>query len=460
MSDAPADMPGPADTPVESDVPVSGDAPAEGGCRSRRRAQPLTPGGQRPADLLAAFFIAGVAFMLAGAVVAALTAAGVTGWWGRWLALHFLLLGGVSQLVLGASQFFSTAYLATDPPERRMVKAQLAVWTAGTLLVASSLPLSLPAAADAGAALLICGLVLFWIALRGLERSSLQIARWAIRWYYACAAFLVVGVLVGLAMARGVAWSHGSLLSAHLALNLAGWLGTAIVGTLHTFFPSLTHGRLVHERLQGPTFYAWCGGAAALAVGAAFDVTALNAAGWAALATGALLLAVNIIASARAAEPPIGLPTRLVGTAQLFLVAGMIVAIAMLVVEGAGVAPEGAWRGALATLFVGGWIGMTVAGSMLHLLSVLYRVRNLGARMPQPRPARDIAQTVAVATTIAALALTYLPALDSLRDPARVAVLVAAAPVLWRIFTLAVWAASRLVAAAKGVGSKAAPQIR
>jgi hypothetical protein len=30
-------------------------------------------------------------------------------------------------------------------------------------------------------------------------------------------------------LARGVSWPHGSLLGAHLALNIAGWLGTAIV---------------------------------------------------------------------------------------------------------------------------------------------------------------------------------------------------------------------------------------
>ena len=40
--------------------------------------------------------------------------------------------------------------------------------------------------------------------------------------------------------ARGVSWSHGDLLGAHLALTLAGWLGLAIIGPLHTFFRSLT----------------------------------------------------------------------------------------------------------------------------------------------------------------------------------------------------------------------------
>lgn len=431
-----------------------------GACRSRRRAQPLSPGGQRPADLLAAFFVSGIGFLLAGSVVAVLTAAGAVDWWGRWLALHFILLGGVSQLVLGASQFFSTAYLATDPPDRALVRSQLAVWAAGTLLVAASLPLSVPFAADAGAALLVAGLTLYWIALRRLERRSLQTARWAIRWYYACAVFLVAGVLIGLAMARGLSWTHGSLLGAHLALNLGGWLGTAIVGTLHTFYPSLTQGRLIHERLQGPAFVAWCAGVVALAAGAAFDFAPVTVAGWLALAVGAVLLMVNIAASARAASGPIGLPARLVGTAQLFLAAGIATAIAMLVVEGAGATPAGAWRGALATLLVGGWIGMTVAGSLLHLLTVLYRVRNLGARMPQPQPRRDTVQTIVLAASLAALALTFTPSLSSLRGPAQLAALVCAAPVVWRILSLAAWASARLIPAARGVDSNSVARSR
>lgn len=422
----------------------SGGASAPGACRSRRRVRPLSPGGQRPGDMLAAFFVSGIAFLLAGALTAALTALGLVDWWGRWLALHFLLLGGVSQLVLGAAQFFSTAYLATDPPGRPMVRAQLAVWVSGTLLVAASVPAGVPALADVGVALIVTGLALFWIALRRLERGSLQTARWAIRWYYACAAFLAAGAILGMLLARHTTWSHGSLLGAHLALNLGGWLGTAIVGTLHTFYPSLTHSRLAHERLQGPTFVAWCAGVAILSAGAAFDAPMLVAGGWLALTAGALMLAANIVASARAAEGPLGLPARLVGAAQLFLVAGLALALAMLVSEGASATPAGDWRAALAVLLVGGWIGMTVAGSLLHLLTVLHRVRNLGARMPQPRARRDIALTASLSTALAALAISYAPGAQQLRSVAAVAALILIAPVAARILALAAEAVWRI----------------
>jgi hypothetical protein len=175
--------------------------------------------------------------------------------WLHWLALHLALLGGVSQLVLGAGQFFVCAFLATDPPPRRLIAGQLVAWNAGTLLVAVGVPTASSPLTDTGGALIAVGLVLFAAALRGMQRRSLQRARWAVRWYQACAACLGVGALIGILLARGTPWQAGSMLGAHLALNLVGWLGMAIVGTLHTFFPSLTQTRLRFPVLQGPTFH-------------------------------------------------------------------------------------------------------------------------------------------------------------------------------------------------------------
>jgi hypothetical protein len=82
---------------------------------TRRSTAPGAPG---PSDLLASFFAAAICALLLAAVAA--IASTVTGLdWLHWTAVHLALLGGVSQLVLGAGQFFSCAFLATDPPSRR-----------------------------------------------------------------------------------------------------------------------------------------------------------------------------------------------------------------------------------------------------------------------------------------------------------------------------------------------------
>jgi nitrite reductase (NO-forming) len=412
-------------------------APQPAGRRCRPRAQPLAPGGPRPTDLLAGFFLVALGFLLAGAVVAVLHAADAAGPHGRWLALHLVLLGGVSQLVLGAGQFFATAFLATDPPPRGLTRAQLATWSAGTVLVAVGVPRGEHALSDAGGALIVVGLVLFSASLRRLQRRSLQRARWALRWYHACALCLGIGALIGIAMARGTLWTHGSLLGAHLALNLGGWLGAAIVGTLHTFFPSLTHSQLQRPRLQAPTFAAWLAGVAALALGAAFDAGPLLVLGWAALTAAAALLAVNLVGCARRAQPPIGLAVRLVGAAQPFLLAGLLVALAAIVADGARAPLEGRWHAALASLLLAGWVGLTVAGSLLHLLAVLRRVRHLGEPMLAPRPRADTLLTALACSAVTAFALTRAPALDGLGTAAEIAVVAVGAVLALWVLTLA-----------------------
>lgn len=354
----------------------------------------------RPSDLLARFFAAAIVFLLAAVVAALLGRTGVLDH-GRWLALHLAFLGGVSQLVLGAGQFFVAAFLATDPPSRPLIRAQLACWNAGTVLVAAGVPTQRPGVTVVGAALIALGLALFAAGLRDMQRRSLQRARWAVRWYYACASFLGAGVLVGVALDAGLAWSAGSLLGAHLALNLAGWLGTAIIGTLHTFHPSLTRTRLRFARLQGPTFAAWTAGTGALAIGLAWDVAPVVVGGWMALGTAAGLVSANLVASLRVAPRPLSLAAQLVTLAQVFLPAGVAVGLVGALHGDALAEPR---RGALAVLLLAGWLGITVLASLVHLLGLLGHVRDLSRPRSRPRPARDRALVTLAACAISTLA--------------------------------------------------------
>ncbi len=140
------------------------------------------------------FFTAAL-IMLVASAAAAITYAFTDDARLHWLALHLALLGGVSQLILGAGQFFVCAFLATTPPGRRLVAAQLAAWNSGTVLVAVGVITTTTPVVDAGAVLLASGLVAFAWSLHAMQRRSLQLARWAVRWYLASSACLGVGVL-------------------------------------------------------------------------------------------------------------------------------------------------------------------------------------------------------------------------------------------------------------------------
>ncbi|MFN8112243.1 MAG: hypothetical protein U0R51_03480 [Solirubrobacterales bacterium] len=385
--------------------------------------------------MIGAFFLAGIAMVVAGAIAALIDA--VDPWpWGRWLALHLVFVGGISQLVLGASQFFAGAFLATDPPGRAWIRAQLAAWNAGAVLLAIAVPLRSDALVELAVAALFAGLACYGWSLLGLQRRSLQRAPWAVRWYLAAALFLAVGIAAGTMLATGTVWTHGNLLSAHMALNVGGWFGAAIVGTLHTFYPSLTRSTLARPGLQAPTFAAWTAGITALAVGYGWLIDPLAVAGWVALALAAAALSVNVVLSLRAAPRPVTLPARMLALAQVFLVAGLLVACVGAISNGPADALSGSLRPAVGTLLVAGWVGVTVLGSLFHLLSVLVRVRDLKTPLPAPRARLDATTAVALAVGVLGVAATQLAGDTGLGGLASVVLAVAYAMLAARLVRL------------------------
>jgi nitrite reductase (NO-forming) len=327
-----------------------------------------------------AFLVAGVASLLAAGAVAA--AGALWHWpWAGTASLHVALIGGVSQLVLGAAQAFAAALLATAPPARAALVAQRVLWTVGTVSVVVGMAAALRPAVFAGAALLASALGLFAAGMWAMERRSLQRPAWGIRWYYACVVFLGAGGALGLQLARGASWSAGDLLSAHVTLTVLGWLGTAIIGSLHTLFPTLSGRRLARARLEGPTFVCWTLGVSSLAMGYLFASAALAGIGLLGLSAGALTLLANVLRTARAPGPPLGLAARLVLGGQLCLGVGLPLAASLAPVDPSQPFTDGV-RGALAALLLAGWVGMTVVGSLLHLLPV--SIRRPAAPLPWP----------------------------------------------------------------------------
>lgn len=394
--------------------------------------------------MVGTFFVAGIAFMLAGVVAAAVNA--IDPWvHGRWLALHLIFVGGISQLVLGASQFFAGAFLATDPPPRALVRTQLATWNAGTVALALAVAVDSDPLLVIAVALLLAALGIYGATLARMRRSSLRSGIWAVRWYAAAAVLFAFGVVAGGVLARPFPWPDGDLLAAHMALNLAGWFGAAIVGTLHTFYPSLTRTELRFARLEPPTFAAWVLGVAGLAVGYGWSLDALAVAGWLALLVAACLLLANVAGCALRAARPMSLAAQVVGGAQPLLLVALALAAATALADGPGQALAGTTRTAVAILVVAGWVGLTVLGSLLHLLSVVLRVRNFARSMPQPRPRRDAAIAGLAAGGVLVFGLASAAEIDGLR----ILGLIALAPACTALAAMVVGLAARVVVEAR-----------
>ncbi|MGH2869786.1 MAG: hypothetical protein ACRDNK_19740, partial [Solirubrobacteraceae bacterium] len=171
-------------------------------------------------------------------------------------------------------------------------------------------------------------------------------------------------------------------------------------------------------RLQGPTFTLWLLGVGALALGAAIDADAVIAAGWVALLLAAGLLELNLLASLHGATATLALPARLIALAQTFLPAGLLLALTVTLIAGGEAPFVGPARSALAALLLVGWIGLTVAGSLLHLLAILTRVRSLARATPAPPPALDRGLTAFAGLGVGGLALSDAPGLGPLATPA------------------------------------------
>jgi hypothetical protein len=180
-----------------------------------------------------------------------------------------------------------------------------------------------------------------------------------------------------------------------------------------------------------------------LALGYGFALAGLATAGWIVLGLAAALLLANVIGAVVAAVTPLSLPARIVGVGQLFLLAGVVVAAVAAIDLGPEHALAGSTRAAVATLLVAGWIGLTVAGSLLHLLALLNRVRDLRRGMPEPHGLRDGAIATAAAIAVGALALAHLLDDADAADVAAVLVAVVYAGLGARVVQLAARAAIR-----------------
>lgn len=388
------------------------------------RHQPYPHAEIHPTDVLGSFFLCGLAFLLLAAIAGVIEA--VEPWErGRWLALHLAFFGGVSQLILGATQFFAGAFLATDPPPRRQLRFQLVAWNLGTVLLAVFLPLDSGPGVALAVALLAAGLLAWAASLRSMKTRSLNRNPWATRWYEAAAVFFCLGIAAGGWLAEGSGWTHGYLTGAHMILNLGGWFGTTIVGTLHTFYPTLTRSRLRFPRLQPPAFWLWSAGIVTASAGYAFNLAWLAGTGWLALTAAACLLLANVIACRVASGVKLTLAARLVGLAQAFLPAGLLLLAAATFADGPVWSLAGETRAAAGTLLVAGWVGLTVIGSLLHLLVILVRARDYRRPVPEIRPVSDRVLAGLSGLSAAGLAVSQLAGVDTAVQAFRLLLLLA-----------------------------------
>jgi nitrite reductase (NO-forming) len=368
----------------------------------------------------------------AGAIVAAWLAALLTvGLIGvfrpvtSWLPVHLLLLGAVSNAILIWSRHFADALLRLPEGTSRRGEAQrLVLFNVGAVAVVAGMVWDSMAAVLVGAA--VVAVVAGWHAVVLLVRMRRALpSRFGttLRYYVAAAALLPVGAALGVAMAPDTLskTAHAQLALAHVVINLLGWMGLTVVGTLVTLWPTMLHTRVADgaERAARRALPVLLIGLFVAAAGALTGNRLACAAGILAYLTGLAVVGRAVIAESRT-RPPTTYATRSVLAAQCWFI-GSVAALAIIV----GVAPN--WQQAadaadrLAAPFLIGFAAQVLLGALSYLVPVVLGGGPTATRATST--ALDTAGTLRLAAINVGLVVASLPVPDVARTVSALVVL-------------------------------------
>lgn len=291
----------------------------------------------------------------------------------RWLVVHLVALGGFTHSIMVWSVYFANALLKTrevDP--RRIQNIRLILLQVGMLAVFIGVPTTWWALTIVGA-VIIAG-VIIWHAVTLVHRLRIALPgrfRITVRYYIVAAAFLPVGALFGVLLVRGLGtdW-HGKLLVSHTMINLLGWVGLSILGTLVTLWPTMLRTRMADgaERASARALPILAIGLATVVVSPLVDLTWLGAVGVALYFAGTMIVYVPIWRAARGRAPH-SFPTFSATAALLWLPIALVTLAVKILSEG--------WEmlagsyGVLTIMFLVGFALQMLFGALSYLVPVV-----------------------------------------------------------------------------------------
>ncbi|MCM4084671.1 hypothetical protein [Paractinoplanes hotanensis] len=374
---------------------VGNDVPADSGAGRTGRAAWHRRAGMLPLAYLAAL------------VVVALFHPLLPSW--RWLAVHLLLLGAVTNAIVIWSAHFTSAVLrAPAPAGRRGEALRLGLLNVGVVGVLAGGAADRPWPGVVGAGLVFAAVLahLAWLAAR--LRAALP-ARFTVtvHYYVAAATALLTGVPVGAWMLVADEDSRTRLLLFHAHVNLLGWVTLTVLGTLLTLWPTILRTRMADgaataTRRALPVAVV---GLALLGIAVLAWWPPLAAGGLALVAAAVGLLARPAVQTARR-KTPASFPGWSIAAAGGWLLIALGVDVWTLL--SAPDAAEAADRfGAVLVPLLVGFVAQTLLGAMAYLLPVALGGGPAVVRERIGRLDRNWAQRVAMAN--AALAVFVLP---------------------------------------------------
>lgn len=165
-----------------------------------------------------------------------------------WLMVHLLLLGAVTNAILVWSAHFATALLKSgiSATSHRWQAARLLVLNVGVAAVVVGVVGERWALTLGGAVLVGAAVAGHGVALALQSRAALPSRfGFTVTYYVAASLCLPFGAALGTILARHPdPDTHGRLVTAHVALNVLGWIGLTVLGTALTLWPTMLRTRI------------------------------------------------------------------------------------------------------------------------------------------------------------------------------------------------------------------------
>lgn len=292
-----------------------------------------------------------------------------------WLLVHLLLLGAVTNAIFVWSAHF------TDALTRRRATARSRGWQAGRLVTLNIGVVTVVfGMVSAQWGLTLLGSVVVGIAVAGhgivlaLQTRSALPSRFGatVRYYIWASLALPIGAGLGATLARDPAepW-HGRFMIAHITVNLLGWVGLTVMGTLVTLWPTMLRTRIAHgaERVARQGLPILVGSVVVTVAGALAGRQSLAAIGAAGYLFG-VLWAIRPLAGVARAKAPSAYATWSVMAGVIWLVGSLLGLVTVLVT-----CPTWALvtdrLGLLVAPLAAGFVAQVLLGALTYLVPVV-----------------------------------------------------------------------------------------
>lgn len=306
----------------------------------------------------------------------------------RWLMVHMVTLGLITTSILVWGQHFTEALLKVRLEEetRKRQLRRIHLLTAGILVTIAGMLPAWPWLVVLGALMVSAALVWYAMALGAQVKAAIAPRfRFTVTAYIAAASLIPVGATLGAIMAFGPGepW-QGRLLLAHQVVNLLGFVGITVSGTLLTLWPTVLRTKIelvaaqrAANGLQG-MFLAVLGATVAALTGSALLGAVLVAIYFACFGWLAVTLVRLAVRSARQERnTPLSLFPVLSIAAGVLWFAGAVAALGVMWWGSADAQLSASLVAAdaqkLTVPFVAGFLLQVLFGAMSHLLPVSLR---------------------------------------------------------------------------------------